>query len=252
MLRLLLALLVGVFLFVPRLGAGMERSVLWHVVQACIVDHNLTGSSFPCLDVETDGGLEKGYAVVRAPFDKSHTIVTPTVPTIGIEAERLRGANAPNYFADAWLARRFAVEGLVRAPDRGDLALAVNSRLGRSQDQLHIHVDCIRPTVKRALQQTAAILPGRWTRISVLPQAPRYWATALSSADLEGINVFDLVARGLHIEPKAMHETTIVVVGAGNVDGKPGFVILARQRIRHSTDEAHGEALMDHSCPAFR
>jgi hypothetical protein len=31
-----------------------------------------------------------------------------------------------------------------------------------------------------------------------------------------------------------------------------GFVVLARQRIPNSGDEAHGEALLDHSCPSFR
>lgn len=253
MLRLPVALVLAIFLVLPKVGAAIERGVLWRVVQTCLANHGMTGASFPCLEVETSGGLAQGYAVLRAPFDASHTIVTPTVRTIGIEAERLRGADAPDYFQDAWAARKYAIEGLPREPGRNDLALAVNSRPGRSQDQLHIHVDCIRPDVKRSLlQQASSIRTQGWTRLTILPRAPRYWTLAVASEDLTGINVFDLAAKGLKIGPDDMDETTIVVVGADDVRGAPGFTILARQRIQHSTDEAHGEALLDHSCASFR
>jgi CDP-diacylglycerol pyrophosphatase len=253
MLRTTLALLVGVFLFLPKLGQDVQRSVLWHVVQACVANHDLTGLAFPCLQVDATGGPDRGYAVLRAPFVKSHTIVTPIVQTVGIEASRLRGPDAPNYFADAWAARHFATRGLKRLPDRADFALAVNSRAGRSQDQLHIHVDCIRPKVSEALARDASdIGSGRWTSVKPLPASPRYWAKGVQSDALAGINVFDLVADGLHVAPADMDPITIVVVGSDDIAGKPGFVVLARKRLTHVFDEAHGEALMDHSCPAFR
>ena len=252
MLRFLPSLgLLAIILALPNLGTLSQRGVLWHVVQTCVAAHDLTGLSFPCLSVETAQGVERGYAVLRAPLEKSHIIVSPTVRTIGIEADRLRGAGAPNYFADAWASRQYAIEGLARAPGRADLALAINSRFGRSQDQLHIHVDCIRPAVKQMLADIAPTLDARrWAQIAVMPRAPRYWALALPSADLGGVNLFDLVANGLAIAPEDMNETTIVVVGTAGA--RPGFVVLARQRIQNSGDEAHGEALMDHSCPSFR
>ena len=252
MLRILPGIsLLAIFLALPNLGVLNQRGVLWHVVQTCVAAHDITGLSFPCLNVDTADGIDRGYAVLRAPFDKSHIIVSPTVRTIGIEADRLRGAGAPNYFADAWASRQYAREGLARSPERADLALAVNSRLGRSQDQLHIHVDCIRPTVKQKLADLAPTLAARrWTRITVMPRAPRYWALALPTADLAGLNLFDLVANGLAIAPEDMDDTTIVVVGTAGES--PGFVVLARQRIQNTSDEAHGEALMDHSCPSFR
>ncbi len=254
MLRSALALLIGVFLFLPKIGQEAQRAVLWHVVQACVADHDLTGLAFPCLKVDAVGGPDRGFAVLRAPFVKSHTIVTPLVQTIGIEAPRLRGPDAPDYFDDAWSARHYATKGLKRQPGRADFALAVNSRVGRSQDQLHIHVDCIRPKVRDALARDAADIAasGRWTSVKVMPYAPRYWAKAVQGETLAGTNVFDLVADGLHVSPDDMHEITIVVVGSNDVGGKPGFVVLARKRQTQVYDEGHGEALMDHSCPAFR
>jgi CDP-diacylglycerol pyrophosphatase len=242
---------VAIFLALPGLGAMTQRDVLWRVVQACVAAHDLTGLSFPCLKVDVADGVDRGYAVLRSPVDKSHVIVSPTAHTIGIEDDRLRRPGAPNYFADAWASRIYATDGLPRPPGRGDLAMAVNSLKGRSQDQLHIHVDCIRPGVKQVLGDIAPSLDTRrWTRIAVLPKAPRYWALALASADLDGVNLFDLVASGLRIEPDAMKDTTIVVVGMEGA--QTGFVVLARQRIPNSGDEAHGEALLDHSCPSFR
>ena len=253
MLRFPLALLVGVFLFLPKIGQEVQRGVLWHVVQACVADHDLTGRAFPCLKVEDAGGLERGYAVLRAPFVKSHTIVAPLVETIGIEAPRLRGPDAPDYFDDAWAARHYATRGLKRQPGRADFALAVNSRVGRSQDQLHIHVDCIRPKIREALARDAAeIAAGRWTSVKVMPYAPRYWAKGVPGETLAGTNVFDLVADGLRVTPDDMDEITIVVVGSDDIGGKPGFVVLARKRQTHVYDEGHGEALMDHSCSGFR
>ena len=93
---------------------------------------------------------------------------------------------------------------------------------------------------------------GRWTRLKLLPWMPSYQATAVQGETLAGVNVFDLVANGLDVPPDDMDEITIVVVGSDDVDGKPGFIVLARKRLAHVYDEAHGEALMDHSCPAFR
>lgn len=234
-----------------------ERGLLWRVVQTCVANHTLTGASFPCLDVDVASGREDGFAVLRAPLEKTHIIVVPTVRTIGIEAERLREPSAPGYFHDAWIARHFVTDDLPSKPTRPDLAMAVNSRLGRSQDQLHIHVNCLKPEVRRALaQRTAggqtALGTKTWARMTVLSHAPRYWALDVQSEDLAGINVFQMVAAGLKIDPDDMDDMTIVVAGAADVGGKPGFTILARQRQPGTFDEAHGEALLDHECRAFQ
>lgn len=246
------AAFLALLMVLPAGAALGERNLLWHVVQTCVATHRLTGLSFPCLEVDLSRGVDRGFAVVRAPLEDTHVVVTPTVHTMGVESERLQQPDAPNYFADAWAARHFVTDELPHQPGRTDLALAVNSRPGRSQDQLHIHVDCIRQDVRRALAAQAASIPvDRWERISVLPRAPRYYATALARPNLDGTNIFRLVQTGLDVSPDDMDEVTIVVVGA-IVEGKPGFIVLARQRIANSRDEAHGEALMDHACSAFR
>ena len=232
-------------------GAG-ERGLLWRVVQSCIADHALTGAAFPCLAVDEGKAPGAGYAVLRSPLDKTHVIVTPTIRTIGIEADGLRAPSAPNYFADAWRSRHYVSEALGQALARQDLALAVNSRPGRSQDQLHIHVDCVRPAMRQALaRQEPALLSHGWTNIKVLNGAPHYWASAVRSEDLAGINPIEFVASGLKIDAEAMHEWTIVVAGAQSIDGQNGFFVLARQLAHNGHDIAHGEGLLDHDCAGY-
>ena len=239
---------LGLLAMTGHAGAG-ERGLLWRVVQACVLNHKITGASFPCLSVETGKGVEAGYAVLRVPNEDTHMIVTPTARTTGIEAIRLRGSKAPDYFHDAWSARHFATDDLTTQPNRNDVAFAINSRLGRSQDQLHIHVACIRPDVKQRLaQQSAALRVHDWSRIKVLPWAPSYRAHFEASNDLAGVNVFDKVADGLGIGNDEMDAVTIVVVGAEPT----GFLILARKRIPHSFDEPHGESLLDPDCSVFK
>lgn len=246
----ILAFAGALLLVAAASAAAGERGLLWRVVQTCLVDHAITGGSFPCLRVDTAGGDERGYAALRAPFERLHLVITPTVRTIGIEDPRLVAAGAPNYFADAWASRHFVSDDLAQKPGRSDLALAINSKPGRSQDQLHIHVACVRPDVKRSLASSAAGLqPGRFTNLRVLPKAPRFMAMPLSGADLAGQNPFALVADLL--KPVDMSDVTIVLVGTGG-DDRPGFVLLARSRLHGIWDDAHGEALLDGSCRAFR
>lgn len=244
------ALACALLLVVVAPAAAGERGLLWRVVQTCVADHGLTGVSFPCLAVDNAQGDERGFVVLRAPFERLHVIVTPTVRTIGIEAPRLVEPGAPNYFADAWASRHYIADDLTQKPDRADIAMAINSKPGRSQDQLHIHIGCVRPDVKKTLVDLADSLhPGRFVPVRVLPKAPRYMAMPIAGADLVGQNPFEIVAEAL--KPADMSDVTIVVVGTGDT-AAPGFILLARSRVLTQWDNAHGEVLLDESCRAFR
>ena len=117
-------------------AVARDRAALWAVVQACRINHAITGAAFPCLEVnEADGG-RSGYAVLRPPFDNDF-ILTPTRKIAGVEDPSLEAADAPNYFDLAWRARS-VLNGGGPPPAREDVALAVNSQLARTQDQLHI------------------------------------------------------------------------------------------------------------------
>jgi CDP-diacylglycerol pyrophosphatase len=43
---------------------GLDRMALWQVVRACVADFKLTGTPFPCLEVDLSGGEERGNVVL--------------------------------------------------------------------------------------------------------------------------------------------------------------------------------------------
>lgn len=245
---LLLAAVAGLGL--PVVTFAAQRDLLWRVVQTCVLNHRLTGLAFPCLDVDEEGGTNRGHAVLRALGDQSHLILTPITRTSGVEAARLRGPDATNYFAEAWAARAFLTRGLARKPAHGDMGLAVNSRLGRSQDQLHIHIACIQPEVKRALATAQMQIKAHpWAKVKVLPFARPYIVRYVPGDGLNGVNPFDEVADAFKLQdPEGLADVTIVVAGA-----EPGgFYVMARRKAPRIFDQPHGEALLDPDCSSFR
>src|SRR5947209_4349827 len=108
--------------------AAADRDLLWGVVKICVANRELTGGAFPCLEVDTAQGLARGFAVVRAPLKQTHVVVTPTARVSGIEDTALQSPDAPNYFADAWAARKYVLDSAERPVSDRDIGLAVNSR----------------------------------------------------------------------------------------------------------------------------
>jgi CDP-diacylglycerol pyrophosphatase len=247
----LLALLLGIATVIC--AASLPRDTLWGVEATCILNYRATGSTFPCVQVNLEGGVERGYAVLRAPFRDTHLVTMPTARLSGIEAPQLRAANAPNYFADAWGARHFIQADLKRTMAWNDVGLAVNSRSTRSQDQLHIHVDCVQARVKAALAERLSAAPtDAWMEGGYSVYGQTYWIRRVDSPSLEGVNPFRLAAEipALQARPEL---TTIAVVGVTDPEGGDGFMLLAGQSdptlaARQST----AEDLLDHACRRFR
>ena len=243
----------GLFLSIAgyAVAQSADRGLLWRVVQTCVLNARITGASFPCLDVNIAKGVDKGFAVVRAPLDTTHIVVVPTTRVEGVEHAGLQDAATENYFADAWQARHFVSERASRPLHRPDIGLALNSRQGRSQDQLHIHIDCLQTSVRDSLQAHAGeIRTGTWARLSFDLHGDRYWATKLKSADLRDVNVFRLVADGLHVAEADRFKVTIVVAGASLDKGEDGFYLLALVARNARSNQGHGEFALDHACAA--
>ena len=155
--RVRLLLVAGALLMTTAFVAfamGLNRQALWQVVRACVADFKLTTAPYPCLAVNLSGGEERGYVVLRPPL-MHDLILSPTRQIVGIDAQVLRLPNAPAYFDAAWRARSFLADAGGRPPNRDSVALVVNSAAERTQDQLHIHIGCLLPTVQRAIAATA-------------------------------------------------------------------------------------------------
>jgi len=207
------------------LAASPGRMALWHTVRACVADFKLIGAPFPCVMVDLSGGEDRGYVVLRAPFGPPDTILAPTRKVVGVEDPWLQSQDAPNFFEAAWRARSlFREKG--REPRPNQFALAVNSALNRSQDQLHIHLGCLAPSARRALTSVAERLPiGVWERVGDIVPGARLWAFRTGKKYLDGIYPFRLAAEGLAGRVRNRALLTIFVTQAHTTTDE--FVILA-------------------------
>ena len=109
----------------------LHRMALWQVVRACVADYKLTGTPFPCLEVDLSAGEARGTVVLRPPLLED-TVLAPTRRIKGIEDPFLQSPEAPNYFDAAWRARTFLKSADGQAPERDAIALFVNSAVVRT------------------------------------------------------------------------------------------------------------------------
>jgi CDP-diacylglycerol pyrophosphatase len=241
---LLVAAVVVLLGFVGTGAAHADRNALWDIVNdRCVPDQRQHGDPAPCALVDGDSAVLKDLVGDR------QFLLIPTARVTGIESPELLAPDAPNYFADAWRARSFVDERAGFTLPRDWVSLAINSEDARTQDQLHIHVDCVRADVAQALAVHAAAIGPRWAPFPVPLAGDRYSAIAVDGENLDA-NPFQLLADGITGAREDMGNQTLVAVGAYLSGGRPGFVVLADDVDVASGDTAGGEALQDHAaCP---
>lgn len=220
--------------------AHADPNALWTIVHdQCVPNQQQHGGPAPCADVDLPGG----YAVLKDLVGATQFLLIPTARISGIEDPAILDAEAPDYFAAAWRARRFVEQRAGLALPRDLISLAINSAAARTQNQLHIHVDCARTDVREALGRNISGVGPEWATFPEPLVGQRYQAMAVAGEDLDGVDPFRLLAN----DAPDMGAETLVAVGTHLTDGGPGFVLLANSA---ADGGGHGEDLQDHdACP---
>ena len=220
---------------------------LWEIVHGeCVPDQREHGAPAPCAQVDLADGEQRGHAVLKDINGPYQYLLIPTGRVGGIESPQLLAADAPRYFAAAWQARSFVEQGYGKPLPREALSLAINSVYARSQNQLHIHIDCVRSDVREALHAQLPRIGVSWAPLDVPLAGHRYRAMRVSEERFMQLNVFALLANPADGTDVGRH--TLVAVGATFEDGTPGFVLLDDRADLWRLDAAHGEELQSHSC----
>ncbi len=196
----------------------------------------------PCVSVDAvaDGAhADAGYAILHDRKGGAHFLLIATRSITGIESPELLEPGAPNYFDDAWQSRDALAKYLGRPVPRGAVGLALNSRRVRSQDQLHIHIECLGSGIFRALQENAAQLGPTWSPLVLDGQ--RYQVMRIAGADLATHNPVQLLAASVPRDVMQAGQYTMLVAGMQYADGS-GFAVLA------SATAPGAELLLDSSC----
>jgi CDP-diacylglycerol pyrophosphatase len=193
-------------------------------MQACLAE---TTPAPPCTVVDP----ARGFVVIAddSPAKPDAWLIVPATEVTGIEDPRALRPPVLGFWRIGWQ------EGL-RLLDRppADIALAINSRGGRTQDLLHIHISCVLPQVRDALAD-AAIGPD-WAPAPFVTFAGHPY-NARKVAALEPSPFLRL--RELPAARADMAAQSLAVIGSA--DG--GFYLLAED-----TTDAEAEELLDQDC----
>jgi CDP-diacylglycerol pyrophosphatase len=245
--RLLIVATLLAFASIPAaIAANPTRDVLWVALQGCVLAKKAAGRSFPCLSVDLGDGERPGTAVLRAPGQATHTVVMPTDNVSGIEAPVLQGPHGVAYWRAALEARHAVSDALQGRLPIAAVGLEVNSVGGRSQDQLHIHLDCMRRSVMAALKAHGPAVGETWAPFPIPLGETQYLALRVPADRVEGFNPFAALARVSGWQGK-LHDASFAAVAADPGSPQAGMIVLA-----YRMPDASAEDLMDHSCRAAR
>lgn len=213
-----------------------KSSALWYIVNdSCVKNQQMDGTPAPCEYVD----LNAGYVVYKDIRGKTQYLVMPTKRISGIESPFVLAPGAVNYWQYAWDARKYVFKRAGKELPRRDIGLAINSPYGRSQNQLHIHIDCVRPEVIRTIVAHEDEFSSKWSTLDFGHGIESYRVRRLDSPDLAGANPFVLLAD----EIGDISHSTLAVIGLDD-----GFLLLADTADPAHGDRAHSEELLDHNC----
>jgi CDP-diacylglycerol pyrophosphatase len=245
------ALLLGAICRAPDGAEAADPNTLWNIVHGkCVPERLRTGAPDPCAAVHIRHGVRRGYAVLKDIVGPAQYLLIPTSRISGIDSPAVLAPNGQNYFSHAWRQRRFVERRLHRALPPEDTSLAVNSAEGRSQNQLHIHIDCVRADVRDSLRRQQAGIGRQWKPLPARLLGHRYLAMRVEGDRLDA-NPFKLLASRLPHARTRMGKYSLVVVGEKSARHRSGFLILAA-RADAAGGAASGEELQDHACTVAR
>ena len=222
----LLAVAAAVLARADPVVAPAPRDRLRFIVQEqCLPHWRAAHDPAPCASVDADGrGAEpRGYAVLADRKGGVHFLLIPTQTIRGVESPEAGGPEALNYFDAAWQAREVLAAAFGRPLPRAAVGLAVNSIGSRSQDQLHIHMSCVRTEVAQALRAAAGRIGPEWSALDI--EGYRYQVLRIMGERPASANPF-AIAAGLPGAAGAMEQFTLLLAGM-DFEAGPGFVLLA-------------------------
>ncbi len=217
------------------------RDALRQIVQnQCVVNWLQHHDPAPCerIFLADPKISDSGYAVLADRKGGAHYLLVPTHTMAGIDGSELLDPDLPNYFAEAWHARDLITKFVGHDVPRTAIGLAVNTAHSRTQDQFHIHIDCLRQEVFESLRASAEHMTDVWSPIDVAGST--YSGLRIMGDGLDGSNLFEMLATLKPDTRRHMGDYTVVAAGMQFKSG-PGFIVL-------TGTGPSGELLLDSSC----
>lgn len=241
---LLLALVVAVAAGIAGgyywLHSGNPDALRKIVLQRCVPDQQQNHNPAPCAEVNLKGG----YVLLKDRNGPLQYLLMPTYRINGTESPLLLNPLTPNFFWQAWQRREILSQHRGSAVSDAAVSLAINSRSGRTQNHLHIHISCLRPDVRTQLDKEASAISSRWLPLPGGLMGHEYLARRVTEAELAQRSPFLMLSEEV---PEAReHMGRFALAMAKQTDGS--LVLLATERNWLTFNRASAEEIQDHSC----
>lgn len=234
---LLAAVIVGLIIAAAHFRKNSDA--LWQIVsEKCVPAMRQKGAPAPCAEVN----FAQGYVTLKDINGPLQYLLMPIAKVTGIESPTVLNPATPNLFAAAWRERALLAQKRGAPIDDAALSLAVNSEYGRTQNQLHIHISCLRPDVRQQLNRLAPLLDDHWRAERL--RNHRYLMRALTPAELAQRGAFIRLATEVPVARNEMGKYGLAL--ATLPDGK--LVLMAIERNWLKLNRGSAEELQDHSC----
>lgn len=241
--RLLTVLLIILVLAVTLwffFGRG-NPDVLWQIVsQQCMPNQQQNNDPDPCLKVD----LTEGYVLFKDGKGPYHDLVMPTDKVSGIESPVLQTGSVPSYFQQAWDNRGHISSEAGKPLKDPLLSLAINSKYGRSQNQLHIHIACLREDVYKILDEQADNIAQRWQPLAEKLLGHQYLARKLAGSDLTKEEPFHLLQQYVAEQNDSMANYGLALA----VSGKGEMLLLANRLKLTDLNLGSAGEIQDYQC----
>lgn len=216
-----------------------HSGVLWKFVsQQCVPDMEQHHRPAPCEKVD----LSAGYVLFKDRVGPLQYLLMPVARITGIESPLLLKPDTPNYFLLAWQQRHLLSEKYQAPIADSHLAMTINSVFGRTQNQLHIHLSCLRSDVAAQLNRSASQFDSQWQTISLMSHP--YLIRTLSAKQLAQESVFIRVEQEIPGAATHMGDYGLALTTLNN--GQQVLLAVKKDLLKANTGSA--EELQDHSC----
>ncbi|KAB8310500.1 CDP-diacylglycerol diphosphatase [Erwinia endophytica] len=246
--RLLIAVVISVIVIAASLifmvsEHNNNSDALWKIVsQKCVPNQQQNNDPAPCRQVD----LRDGYVVLKDRVGPLQFLLIPVDKITGIESPTLLNPSTPNFFAAAWRARHYMKEKRGQTIDDSMVALAINSLRGRTQNQMHIHISCLKPDIRQRLNSLDASLTSQWQSEQLGDH--QYQVRALTRDELINTSPFIRVANELPGAREEMYKYGIAI--ASLPDGRKALMVIKRNLLLLNRGSA--EELQDHNCSILK
>lgn len=121
------------------------------------------------------------YVIYKTRSEPHHYLLVPFADIPGIESPSVWKSGFPAWVALAWNFRDVTASHLgTHGVKTNDIGIAINSKYERTQDQLHIHMNCIKPDVVKMLTS----IPPEITEKSFIWSGVKYHMIRFPDASL--------------------------------------------------------------------